>query len=365
MTNRPGRDHIRILMRNGVLVLFLLILCNFLGLCSEWPDCKFQCRAGDVSVGRVWLGDSTGGEIYSCQPQSRVEAYLWVQFDNNANSPRYAVILLADIYINGELRQSLYDSGLCVMDSIPPKSSITLPVYSMSYNCGDDVRLSRLVLSWETSRGTTCSDAARKCANRNTKCYGGSDTEIVVVSPLVADFEFEGSGCPGIAYYFSAEVHGGKKPYAFHWDFGDGSASDEENPSHRFAATGSYQVKLSVSDSSGTTVIAGKSVSVRSCRCGIEGSDTACTGRNETYSAMLEDVSWESLIWMIDGREVGPGGAVDERTLDVDWSYYGVGQHSLELIAGLSGSGGIIEAARCNMTVRVIESPIATFSMVV
>lgn len=39
----------------------------------------------------------------------------------------------------------------------------------------------------------------------------------------------------------------------YEWDFGDGSKSNEENPLHVFASSGTYTVKLMVSDGAGTT----------------------------------------------------------------------------------------------------------------
>ncbi|MCR4404847.1 MAG: PKD domain-containing protein [Candidatus Acetothermia bacterium] len=40
---------------------------------------------------------------------------------------------------------------------------------------------------------------------------------------------------------------------AFHWDFGDGTTSELQDPQHRFAQPGSYTVKLTVTDDEGAT----------------------------------------------------------------------------------------------------------------
>jgi len=353
---------------SGVLVAYLLIF-SLTGLCSDWPDCKFQCQAGDVSVSRVWLGDSAGRELPSCEYQRAVNAYLWVQFDNNANSPRYAVILLADVYVNGELRQSLYDDGLCVLDQISPKSSASLPVYSASWNCGDEIKLTRLVLSWETAKDTSCSNARRKCSNRNTKCYGGSDIEIVAQAPLTADFSFEGRICPGTAVLFSEKTTGGVSPYKFLWDFGDGGSSNLENPSHEYATAGSYAVMLTASDASGKVTTAQKPLTVEQCSCIIDGQDHPCSTKTEIYSALLDDLTWSRLTWTIDGLVVGIIEGDDKgdegESISIDWSNYGIGLHELALVASSSTPQGQVETARCNMIVDVIEVPTATISMVV
>ena len=48
------------------------------------------------------------------------------------------------------------------------------------------------------------------------------------------------------------------------WDFGDGGASAEQNPSHTYAAAGTYTVSLIVTDNDGATGSTSKSVTVSS-----------------------------------------------------------------------------------------------------
>jgi PKD repeat protein len=52
---------------------------------------------------------------------------------------------------------------------------------------------------------------------------------------------------------FSSSVKGGKPPYLYNWDFGDGSRSNKENPSHSYFGKGTYHVTLTVRDSSGNS----------------------------------------------------------------------------------------------------------------
>ncbi|MBV2154013.1 collagenase [Kitasatospora sp. SUK 42] len=49
---------------------------------------------------------------------------------------------------------------------------------------------------------------------------------------------------------------------AWHWTFGDGSASDQQNPTHTYAATGTYTVALTVTDNTGKTASTPASVTV-------------------------------------------------------------------------------------------------------
>ena len=73
--------------------------------------------------------------------------------------------------------------------------------------------------------------------------------------PLTA-VEIISSGTVGVApatFEFEAEVTGGMEPYAISWDFGDGSVEvdDDETVEHTFDVAGTYNVDLTVIDSSG------------------------------------------------------------------------------------------------------------------
>lgn len=167
-----------------VLIIIALIMQNAPG--AEWPECKFQCQAKDVIVERLWLGDDSGAEIMSTVMDEEQSCYLWARFRNNANTPRYAAILLADLYLDGTLSRSFYDDGLCVLDEIEAKSIVDYPLCRILWKGGDEVMLKRLVLSWETARGTSCSNANRICSNRNTKCYGGQKEELLAETPIIS-----------------------------------------------------------------------------------------------------------------------------------------------------------------------------------
>jgi PKD repeat protein len=47
---------------------------------------------------------------------------------------------------------------------------------------------------------------------------------------------------------FMSSISGGKAPYAYMWDFGDGTVSDEPYPSHAYKNDGTYEVELTVTD---------------------------------------------------------------------------------------------------------------------
>lgn len=60
----------------------------------------------------------------------------------------------------------------------------------------------------------------------------------------------------GVGAAFSSEVEFGTAPFSYLWDFGDGTQSEEADPTHDFAAPGLYRVNLAITDASGQSVSA-------------------------------------------------------------------------------------------------------------
>jgi len=250
-------------LTRGYLILITLI-CAWLQptYAADWPDCGFQCRAGDVTLQSCYLGDASGNPLPSCSGGSFVNAYLWISIYNNANSPRYAVILLADIYVNNVLKSSFYNQGLCVLDLVPAKATSSYPIYSFSWTCGQQVKMSRMILSWETQSGTNCASANRKCANRGTKCDGGSGIEVVAQVPLSVDFSSNSPQCC-CGINFIDKSSGGSAPYSYDWNYGDGTTHGTvSNPTHIYAAPGNYTVTLTATDSIGNKATATNQVTL-------------------------------------------------------------------------------------------------------
>ncbi|WP_329569094.1 collagenase [Kitasatospora sp. NBC_01266] len=60
----------------------------------------------------------------------------------------------------------------------------------------------------------------------------------------------------------SVETASSAQISSWHWTFGDGSSSDQQNPTHTYAAAGTYTVDLTVTDSSGKSASTPASVTV-------------------------------------------------------------------------------------------------------
>lgn len=75
---------------------------------------------------------------------------------------------------------------------------------------------------------------------------------IVVTNPPVADFFASNQhGSPPFMVSF-ADTSLGYTPMTYAWDFGDGTTSDRENPTHTYKADGEYTVSLTVTNPYGS-----------------------------------------------------------------------------------------------------------------
>jgi hypothetical protein len=75
---------------------------------------------------------------------------------------------------------------------------------------------------------------------------------IVVTNPPIVDFYTSnqyGSGPFTVSFFDGSR---GAEPMTYHWDFGDGTTSDKQNPSHTFMADKDYTVRLTVTNQYGS-----------------------------------------------------------------------------------------------------------------
>jgi len=215
-----------------------------------WPDCGWSCNAGDIVINKIWLGDcTTHEELGFCTPHEPVNTCVWVDFYNGANKSRYVINLLADQYINGDLVSPKIDK--CAIDSIAGKTTTSVNLESITWTCGQEVELKNIIVAWKTN-SATCDSITKDCSTYpNGQCYQPT-TSIHVIAPLVADFDYQGQNClSNNNIQFTDQTTGGKTPYSYSWNFGDGSLiSTQQNPTYKYNNAGNFTVTLTVTDSS-------------------------------------------------------------------------------------------------------------------
>src|SRR5581483_7749697 len=58
------------------------------------------------------------------------------------------------------------------------------------------------------------------------------------------------TGNAPLSVSFTGSATGGTAPYSYSWNFGDGSSSTAQNPSHTYSSAGTFTATLTVTDSS-------------------------------------------------------------------------------------------------------------------
>ncbi len=53
--------------------------------------------------------------------------------------------------------------------------------------------------------------------------------------------------------HFQGDASGERPPFTYHWDFGDESSSEDQNPTHAYTSEGEYTVTLTVTDDQGNS----------------------------------------------------------------------------------------------------------------
>jgi len=209
------------------------------GASGTWPRCDgLTCTANDVSITKLWL---VAGD---CELGQTTSAVLWATFENNNNATRYCVYVVADIYINNDLRDDdFWDLALASISGNVMQDVALLTI--IDWECGSTVELRDLLIMVRTQSVCTedCGDAS------SSKCYY-SGAGPVVVAPLVANFTYT-EPCYCTDTEFTDATSGGMEPYTYSWDFGDSSGtSTDQNPSYHYENPGTYTVTLTVTDSS-------------------------------------------------------------------------------------------------------------------
>jgi immune inhibitor A len=78
-------------------------------------------------------------------------------------------------------------------------------------------------------------------------------------SDLTASFSYSANE---LVVNLTSTLAGGDSPYTYAWAFGDSNDSNLQNPSHTYAQAGSYNVELTVTDSTGASIKTSRNVTV-------------------------------------------------------------------------------------------------------
>lgn len=87
--------------------------------------------------------------------------------------------------------------------------------------------------------------------NNSENCNSAIFRFVIDFGLISADFDIPEIGCASkeVTFKNTSQIHYTNSHVTYHWDFGDGETSNEKSPSHTYSTNGTYQVTLSVQDS--------------------------------------------------------------------------------------------------------------------
>jgi outer membrane protein assembly factor BamB len=142
------------------------------------------------------------------------------------------------------------------------------------------------------------------CANENHggNIYTKGYLYAFGIGPLEADANGPYYGLINQPVQFKGSSSGGYSPYSYHWDFGDGGISEEQNPTHIYTSASNYTVTLTVTDntsntSSDTTWAWIQATNTPPNKPGISGPTKGEYGISYDYNFMSSDPDGTPPIW--------------------------------------------------------------------
>lgn len=239
--------------------------------------------------------DNAGNTNYSVSSNFRLDnsapAYTWIQKPLNADTGDTVVIELnatdvssiaeCSITVDGEEHQMNTSSGgYSWTVDIPASDSGTL-VSQIIYSC----TLSDLVGNVDSTGNIRMNVSILTVADFTANVTRGN-------APLTVGFEDGSSG----------------RVEDWHWDFGDGSTSTEQNPVHTFES-GNFTVNLTVTNSNGTSsqLLNIKAAEPLSCTTSPEDSDPISIYDEEMNFSVTANIL-SSFSWYIDGEPISGNG---------------------------------------------------------
>ncbi|CCG53278.1 Protein of unknown function precursor; putative adhesin [Flavobacterium indicum GPTSA100-9 = DSM 17447] len=221
----------------------------------------FNCTSNNYTLDNVYLSISSSSGVpitTPCTPPNIQNVYLWLNYTSNSNSAIHQTRIFADILVkdqNGNLIQTLQiNSYLGVVNPGSGLRLLNIPGFPSGFpwTCGYELSLSRILIVWKTNGNTADPELSSYTCNTFSKSQCELPNSLIVSAPLAVQFDYTYCTTGSTTTVnFDDDTNGGKKPYSYLWNFGDGTTSTQQSPSHTYPFPGGpYTVTLQVTDSS-------------------------------------------------------------------------------------------------------------------
>src|SRR4030095_9197914 len=321
--------------------LFFLLTGLFIGILGYGQgSCPTSnCTSGDMTITNVELIQTDGSPLpNTCIPgQQTVAVKLKVTF-NATSKTRYVFLIIGDLTINGSSAGKIYQ---CYGEDFIQGDHTRILDQIIQWPCGSTLSLTHVYTAWDNQAPSTtiCSylnadGSISNCGAIDPKCRYYGDLSFTVATPLIAGFTAQEGACNGLnrTWTFTSTTSGGKTPYTYTWNFGDGSPNlvTSQNPvthEYAYAASGNHTITLSVEDASTpthqTSVAQSQVISVTSCcvastnpTSATASSPSICLGGNTNISvsggSLGTGASWK---WYLggcgNGQSIGTGATIN------------------------------------------------------
>ena len=239
------------------------------------------CTANDVKIGEVYIADSNGNRLTTCNSGTPISGqYLWVRITDA--SSKYGLYMQFNMYKGtDEIDQNgnVISDGNTKKITVGDNRQIAIGNYRMmplpSYTCGDFLTLKDIYLAWQTPPGGQATTVTPECASTSKCSAENLPNTIIVNTPLAVDFTYI-PNCTGNTYQqvtFTNISTGGDGTLTYLWNFGAGatpstsimSGKSPNSITVNYSSGGSKTVSLKITDSDGDNDTETKSITVESC----------------------------------------------------------------------------------------------------
>jgi gliding motility-associated-like protein len=334
-----------------------------------------------ITSNSVCLGSATSFSNTSAMPGGTIVSWAWDfngdgTVDNNSSAPTYTYSTA------GNYTASLVATSAagCVASGTTPVTVYALPVSiftaqnaclstSTNFNNSSAAPVGSYITQyyWQFGDGTfstvqqpTHTYAAASTYNArldvttNNSCVATYSTPVTVYPLPVASF-VANQLCANQTTQFAGALSTGATGAQWNWNFGGGSTSSVQNPSHAFGAYGNYPVTLTATDFNGCVATTNQTVAIEpipnisvspSLVC--TGNTTAFTNNSSIPSGSINSWSWD----------FNSDGITDNTTQNPLWTFPGSGNYSVSVSA--SSNFGCVSSAVVPVTVYAL--PTASFT---